>query len=86
MENDLPYPGFPPNYTSIDRIVGLHRDVVVIEFLSLSKLSKEELADSIEILKDAITVIKKRHKENIDMVTPVTSDRFDRLLRDGLRL
>lgn len=86
MENDLPYPGYPPNYTSIDRVGGLHRDIIIIEILSRSKLSKEELNDSVAILNDAITVIKKRHKENIDHIVPITSDRFDRLLRDGLRL
>lgn len=80
-----PYPGYPPSFTVVKRIGGFDRYCLVIELLSLGELSpiqiamvKEQLEATLEKLRLSMAVIEKSQ-----VVVP---DRFDTLVRQGLRL
>lgn len=80
-----PYPGYPPSYQVVEETGGYHRTCVVVELLSLGKLSgaelalvQEQLEACVEKLKNTMVVL-----EGAQVVMP---DRFDPVLRGGLRL
>jgi len=81
-----PYPGYHPNNTSVTHLGNMARNCLVIELLSLSdELDQTELALVQEAVELSIDKLKSRipSLESIKVVTP---DRFDPLLRNGLRL
>ena len=80
-----PYPGYPPNYKIVDETGGFKRTCIVVELLSLGALSgaqlalaQEQLEATVERLKRSLAIV-----ERSDVVLP---DRFDPLLKAGLRL
>ena len=80
-----PYPGYPPNYTTVDHTGGFARTCFVLEFLSLGHLEptqramvEEQMSALAEKLANGMVTV-----ERVDFITP---DRFDRKLSDGLRL
>ncbi len=80
-----PYPGFPPSYKTVEETGGYKRNIIVLEFLSMGPLDsasfamvQEQLEALVERLQHQIPYI-----EGTDVVLP---DRFDPVLRDGLRL
>jgi hypothetical protein len=80
-----PYPGFPPNYKAVDETAGYTRTCVVLEFLSLGPLDSVALAMVQEQLEALTERLQRRisYIENTDVILP---DRFDPVLREGLRL
>jgi len=80
-----PYPGFSPNYKTVDETAGFKRTCIVLEFLSIGPLESTHLALIQEQL-EALTERLQRqipYVENTDVVLP---DRFDPVLKEGLRL
>ncbi len=84
MANE-PYPGYPPSYRVVDSVGGFSRTCLAVEFLSLGRLEPaqlaivtEQLEATVAKLRDSVTTIKAG-----ELITP---DRFDPLLRQGLRL
>jgi hypothetical protein len=80
-----PYPGYPPSYKIVDETGGLHRSCLVIEFLSPKPLTNSEIAmiqEKIEVHVDNL----KQIMVSIEEAQVVTPDRFDPILREGLRL
>lgn len=80
-----PYPGYSPNYKEISYVGGLHRNCLIIDILSLDKLQPAEIAMLEEQLSAALTKITK-NMHNIEKCDLITPDRFDRILKSGLRL
>lgn len=77
------YPNFPPNYKSVTIHGGLHRTCIVIDILSLNTLSQGELAVIQERVEAAIENIRNHNIEKTDVVLP---NRFDPIVKEGLRL
>lgn len=80
-----PYPGYPPSYKDVTVVGGYYRTCLVIELISLDKLSGSEIAVILEKLEATIEKLKTSmvNLEKSDVVTP---DRFDPILRASLRL
>lgn len=83
--SQAPYPGFPPNYTELTDIGGLRRNCLVIEIRSLGNLSPAQLAVVQEQLEATAANLKSRIA-TIESIELVAANRFDTLLRAGLRL
>jgi hypothetical protein len=81
-----PYPGYPPNYRVVDETGGYYRTCLVIELLSIGSLSNTEMALVQERLEATVEQLKRDLRATIEASQLVTPDRFDPLLRDGLRL
>lgn len=79
----LPYPGTSPNYTAVDKLGGFHRTCIVIDLLSLEQLNPGELAVLQEKLEATIENVRNQNIEKADVVLP---DRFDIILKKGLRI
>jgi len=79
-----PYPGYPPNYKSVDKHGGFNRNCLVIEILSLDGLGNTSIA----LIKEQIeaTLARLTTSVGIEKVEVVSEERFDRFLKDGLRL
>lgn len=85
MKSKKPYPGFPPNYRDVEDTGGYRRTCFVLEFMSLGPLEPAEMAminEQMEALADKL----RQNMVAIEKADFVTPDRFDRILRDGLRL
>lgn len=82
---EKPYPGFPPNYRSVQQTGGYSRTCVIIELLSLEQLSGSELAMVQEQLEATVARLQ-RGLANVEKTDVVLPDRFDPILREGLRL
>ncbi len=80
-----PYPGYPPSYGNIDSLGDLKRTCLVIDLLSLDKLTNVQLAQISEQL-DIMLAKLKLSIITLEKFQIVTPDRFDRLLQTGLRL
>ena len=80
-----PYPGYAPNYRHVDKLGGFHRSCFVIDILSLDNLSPVQLAMIQEQIEASLSAISKNMRD-IERVEVVAPDRFDKLLKDGLRL
>lgn len=78
-----PYPGMAPSYKSVHKTGGYNRTCLVIELLSLGGLDSAQIAYVQEQLEAAVQKILPAVVEKSQVVTP---DRFDPILRDGLRL
>jgi len=81
----LPYPGFPPNYRSVQQTGGYARTCMVVELLSHGVLSSTELAVIQDQLEAALSRLQKG-MPNIEKTDVVLQHRFDPALREGLRL
>ncbi len=79
------YPGYPPSYKLVEKTGGYYRTCIVIDLLSLSKLHSSELAVIQEQLEAVMSRLCKT-MPNIERSDVVLQNRFDRNLRDGLRL
>ena len=80
-----PYPGFPPNYQTVDETGGYKRTCIILEFLSLGPLEPVALAMVQEQL-EALSERLQRQIPYIEGTDIVLPDRFDPILREGLRL
>jgi hypothetical protein len=78
-----PYPGYPPNYRVVPQIGNYIRTCLVIELLSQDKLNDLQLTQIRERLE---ATIQNAYAATIERCDVVTANRFDRSLRDGLRL
>lgn len=80
-----PYPGIPPSYKIVDENGGYQRTCFVIEFLSLGPFDNIQTAMVQEQLEATTQKITQNitHIEKTDVISP---DRFDRILRQGLRI
>ncbi len=80
-----PYPGFAPSYRTVDKIGGYTRNCLVVEVLSIEALNSTQLAYISEQLEFTINKLipEMATMENIKVVT---QDRFDPILKSGLRL
>ena len=80
-----PYPGFQPSYKAVEETGGYKRNIIILEFLSLGPLDSVALA----MIQEQLEALTERlqhqisYVEGIDVVLP---DRFDPVLREGLRL
>ncbi len=81
-----PYPGYPPNYKVVDETGGYVRTCVVIEMLSLGGLDAVQTALVQEQLEAAVAKLKTQLRATVEAAQVVTPDRFDPILRAGLRL
>lgn len=82
---NTPYPGFPPSYRTVDETGGYTRTCMVIEILSLGKLNETEQALLQEQLEACVEKVK-RTLINIENTQVVLPNRFDPVLKAGLRL
>jgi hypothetical protein len=80
-----PYPGYAPNYRHVDKLGGFYRSCFIIDILSLNSLSPTQLAMIQEQIEASVSTISKNMRD-IERAEVVTPDRFDKLLKDGLRL
>lgn len=80
-----PYPGYPPNVRSVTATAGLHRTCLVLDCLSLQPLSEAELAVIQESMELAVDKLRSR-LASLESIRIIPPDRFDTLLRTGLRI
>jgi len=78
-----PYPGYPPSYKEIPKVGNYIRECLVIELLCIDKLEPAQLAQIRERLEAALEGIANATVEKKEVIT---SDRFDPVLKQGLRL
>ncbi len=81
-----PYPGYPPSYKVVDETGGYNRTCMVVELLSLGALSPIQMTMIQEQLEAAVHKIQFQMRATIESSQVVTPDRFDPVLRSGLRL
>lgn len=79
----IPYPGYPPNFKIVDKTGGYNRVCLVIELLTNGGLDPARLAYVQEQLEALLSRVMPAVIEKSQVVTP---DRFDPVLREGLRL
>ena len=79
-----PYPGYPPSYKEIPKVGGYVRKCFVIELLCLEEMNNIQLAQVQEKLEAALANLNLN--SIIEKAEVVTPDRFDPVLRQGLRL
>ena len=81
--SNLPYPGYPPSYTSVPKVGGYTRQCLVIEICSLGNgLDDLQLAS----LREQLELVVERYSSIIEKYDVVLPMRFDPLLKKGLRL
>ena len=80
-----PYPGYSPSYKLVDRTGKYHRNCLVLEVLSLDKLSDAEITLLEEQLSAHVNTICQK-MQNIEKTEIISPNRFDKVLREGLRL
>jgi hypothetical protein len=80
-----PYPGYQPNYKQVTSVGGYHRNCLVLDVLSLDSLDDAEIA-MIEEQLSALTGKLAKSMPNIHKIEVITPSRFDKIVRDGLRL
>jgi hypothetical protein len=80
-----PYPGFAPNYKIVTETAGYKRTCLVIDILSLERLSSIELAIIEEQLSAQLCKLSTS-MPNLERCEVITPDRFDIMLSDGLRV
>ena len=79
-----PYPAYPPNYKIIPKVGGYSRQCFVIELLCLEELNNVQIAQIQENLEAALDNLPLN--PIIEKTEVVAPDRFDPILRQGLRL
>lgn len=80
-----PYPGYSPSYHKVDETGGYSRTCLVVELLSLGSLDAVQMALVQEQLEATVERLR-RQLAVVEVSQVVTPDRFDRVLREGLRL
>jgi len=80
-----PYPGYPPSYKTISKVGNYVRQCLVVELLSIDGLNNVQIAQIKERLEATIADIKTKIPI-IERSDIVSQDRFDPVLRQGLRL
>jgi len=80
-----PYPGYSPNYRQVKTTGSLNRTCLVVDILSLDVLSDAQIAVLQEQLSAQLNTICKK-MQNIEKTEIIVPSRFDRLLKEGLRL
>lgn len=80
-----PYPGYPPSYRTVDNTGGYTRTCLVVELLSLGALDQTQMALVQEQLEATVERLR-RQLAVVEVSQVVTPDRFDPVLREGLRL
>jgi hypothetical protein len=80
-----PYPGYPPSYKTVKETAGYRRNCLVLELLTLGELEPVALALIQEQLEATLERLGEQlpYLERTDVVLP---DRFDPVLKEGLRL
>jgi hypothetical protein len=78
------YPDYPPSYREVPKIGGYFRQCLVVELLCLQELDNTQLAQVQERLEAALSNLPLN--SIVEKTEVVTSDRFDPVLRQGLRL
>ena len=81
----IPYPGYPPNYTKVDKLCGRHRHCWVLEMLTDKKLTPLEEALILEKM-EAIISNQLNERNGVAGFEIISQDRFDTQLLKGLRL
>jgi hypothetical protein len=76
-----PYPGFPPSFNCVRVYGGFARTCLVVDLCTSAPLEQARLAQIEDSI--AMTLQKQVDLEKISVVGP---DRFDRPLREALRL
>jgi len=76
-----PYPGYPPNYTVIDKLGGMTRQCWVLEICTDDGLDPVRIAQ----LEDAIAMLIESKFPETKFSQVVHSDRFDTDLRRAMR-
>lgn len=77
------YPGFPPSFKMVDKTGGYNRICLVVELLANGGLDSAQLAYIQEQLEATLNRVLPALVEKSQVVTP---DRFDLVLKEGLRL
>lgn len=80
-----PYPPYPPRYTRVDTLGTYARTCVVVEVLSVGRLSPAQMA----LVQDQLEATAAKLKQIcavVEQTRVITPDQFDPLLCDGLRL
>ena len=78
------YPEYPPSYEEVPKVGGYSRQCLVVELLSLDRLDNTQIAQIQERLEAALSNLHL--SVIIEKTEVVTADRFDPILRRGLRL
>lgn len=81
--SDRPYPTYPPNYRVVQRTGNYHRNCLVVELLSQEPLSDTQIRQLTERIEAAVLKLMIADIQSCEVVPP---QRFDRPLRQGLRL
>jgi len=76
-----PYPGFPPSFSCVRVYGGFARTCLVVELCTTTPLEQARLAQ----IEDSIAATLQRHVD-LEKFVVVGPDRFDRPLREALRL
>jgi len=80
---DRPYPTYPPSYRVVEQTGNYHRNCLVVELLSQRRLTDAQLCQICERVEAALSHLTIADLESCEAVPP---QRFDRPLREGLRL
>ena len=80
---NAPYPGYPPSYCIVNNTGGYDRTCLVVELLSLGVLTDHQLTHIKEQLEATLNRLLPAIVDKSQVVTP---NRFDTLLRSGLRV
>ncbi len=80
-----PYPEYSPNFRVVSTTGGYQRTCLVIELLTLAPLTGVELALVQEQLEATLDKIR-RQLATLEISKVISTDQFDRLLLEGLRL
>lgn len=80
-----PYPGYPPSYKQVTSTGGYKRNCLVVDILSLDDLQDTEIAVIEEQISAAADKLV-RSMPNIHKLEIIVPGRFDKILRDGLRI
>lgn len=78
-----PYPGYTPSFRVVDKTGGYDRTCLVVEIMSDGRLNAAQLAHIQEQLEATLARVLPAVVEKSQVVTP---DRFDSMLREGLRV
>ena len=78
-----PYPGYNPTFQVVDKTGGFNRTCLVVELLSDGQLDNAQLAYIQEQLEAVLNRVLPSVMQKTQIITP---DRFDPVLRAGLRV
>jgi hypothetical protein len=76
-----PYPGFPPSFNCVRAYGGYVRTCLVVELCTTAPLEQARLTQ----IEDSIAMTLRKHVD-LEKFSVVGPNRFDRPLREALRL